>query len=60
MFIDGMCSAAREHGVWVSVGVHEAPMDADERCYNTQLLIDSRGEICERYRKVCELWLPSH
>lgn len=54
-----MCSAAREHGVWVSVGVHEAPMDADERCYNTQLLIDSRGEICERYRKVSKLWLPS-
>lgn len=39
--------------MWVSVGVHESP-EANEpnRCFNTHLLVNAQGEICERYRKV--------
>ncbi|KAJ1023164.1 hypothetical protein NDA16_003317 [Ustilago loliicola] len=62
-FVSGIQSAAKEANVWVSVGVHEPPSpEQDEkdkiknkgrlRCYNTQLLIDSKGEILDRYRKL--------
>ncbi|EST04572.1 Carbon-nitrogen hydrolase [Kalmanozyma brasiliensis GHG001] len=62
-FVEGIRSAAREAGVWVSVGIHEAPSSSQDerdakdnggrlRCYNTQLLIDHQGEILDRYRKL--------
>lgn len=41
--------------MWVSVGVHEPPaQDEPTRCFNTHLLINAEGHICERYRKVRE------
>lgn len=62
-FVRGIQSAARESNVWVSVGVHEPPSPEQDqrdtkenkgrlRCYNTQLLINSQGEILDRYRKL--------
>lgn len=62
-FVSDIQSAAKEANVWVSVGIHEPPStEQDEtdkkenkgrlRCYNTQLLIDSQGEILDRYRKL--------
>ncbi len=61
--MEGIRSAAREAGVYVSVGVHEAPSAAQDekdqrenngrlRCYNTQLLISGEGEVLDRYRKL--------
>lgn len=51
-FVRGVCSAAKEHAVWTSVGVHEASDKDKTRCYNTQLLIDTSGVIQARYRKL--------
>nr|CDI54707.1 probable NIT2-nitrilase [Melanopsichium pennsylvanicum 4] len=62
-FVSGIQAAAKEAGVFVSVGIHEAPSkEQDERdraqnkgrlrCYNTQLLIDGSGDILDRYRKL--------
>jgi deaminated glutathione amidase len=60
-FVKGICQAAKECGVFVTVGVHEDPNEAVDlrlkepepsRCYNTQLLISSEGHILQKYRKV--------
>ncbi|KAI3628374.1 NIT2 [Malassezia furfur] len=51
-FVQGMRDAAREHAVWISVGVHESSETDTKRCYNTQLLIDQHGTICAQYRKL--------
>ncbi|CAO1628031.1 unnamed protein product [Parajaminaea phylloscopi] len=65
-FVSGILRAARESSVFVSVGIHEpadeAQRKADEeegkvkpggaRCFNTQLIVDDKGEIQSRYRKV--------
>jgi hypothetical protein len=45
-----VAKAAKEHGVWVSMGVHE--MGEEKRCWNTNVLVDAQGEVRERYRKV--------
>lgn len=50
-FVEDIQSTAKSSSIWVSVGVHEhIPQDV-KRCYNTQLVIDSKGEIQSRYRK---------
>jgi len=56
-FLQGICDAARQHQVWVSVGVHEpaepgADGSREPRCYNTQVLVDQAGDVRERYRKL--------
>ena len=53
-FVHGLCDVAKEQDVWISVGVHESPQPEEEptRCYNTHLLINQQGVICERYRKL--------
>lgn len=45
--------------IYISTGVHELPekdeaaaADDDERAFNTHLVIDPKGEITARYRKV--------
>ncbi|PWN93246.1 putative NIT2-nitrilase [Acaromyces ingoldii] len=64
-FVQGIRDAAKSAGIWVSVGIHEDPSGGSsssspsstangkgqERCYNTQLLVDERGEVRARYRK---------
>lgn len=56
-FVDRMLQAAKENNVFVSVGIHE-PAEEEEakraeerRCYNTQLLINDKGDDVGRYRK---------
>ncbi|EPQ31645.1 uncharacterized protein PFL1_00978 [Pseudozyma flocculosa PF-1] len=62
-FVQGIRDAAKEASVYVSVGIHEPPSkeqdQADERdnngrlrCFNTQLLIDQKGDILDKYRKL--------
>jgi len=41
-------AAAREHGVWVSIGLVER---VPEGLYNTAVLISPRGEVVGKYRK---------
>ncbi|WVQ78537.1 hypothetical protein IAT38_000623 [Cryptococcus sp. DSM 104549] len=49
----GMQALARELGVVISVGVHEGPEDeAEQRVWNTHLLIGGDGAILGRYRKL--------
>jgi predicted amidohydrolase len=52
-FVEGIQSAARAASVWISVGIHEPSAEhlTEQRCFNTQLLIDAKGEILSRYRK---------
>lgn len=56
-FVESIQEAAQSSSIWVSVGIHEPPLSSQtdgndaQRCYNTQLLIDSKGGIQSRYRK---------
>lgn len=50
-FVEGIRSTAKSSSIWVSVGVHEPIAKDQKRCYNTQLVIDSKGDIQARYRK---------
>jgi hypothetical protein len=56
-FVEGIRKAAQLSSIWVSVGVHEPPgahhdaSESKQRCFNTQLLINSEGDILARYRK---------
>lgn len=62
-FLTGIRDAAREHSIWISVGIHELPESAaaskasssgedGTRCYNTQCLINPDGDIASVYRKL--------
>lgn len=57
-FVEGIRAASKENGVTVSVGIHEPHSEEKDkgRCFNTQLLIDPKGEIIQMYRKVSALY----
>jgi len=46
---DVLCEIAREHQVYLVAGITER---ADERIYNTALLISDQGEIMGKHRKI--------
>ncbi|MGZ4951897.1 MAG: nitrilase-related carbon-nitrogen hydrolase [Halobacteriota archaeon] len=48
---DTFTRVAREQGIYLVMG-SMLESDGDERIYNTSLLIDARGEIIARYRKI--------
>ncbi|KAJ2393436.1 Carbon-nitrogen hydrolase, partial [Coemansia sp. RSA 2603] len=51
-FMTGICEAAKQHGVWVSVGVHEHQGAADTLPYNTNAVVSSTGVLVAAYRKL--------
>ncbi|KAF9116361.1 Carbon-nitrogen hydrolase [Mortierella sp. AM989] len=50
-FLEGLCAAAKQLGIWCSVGIHEQSPFPD-RLYNTHVLINDQGSIVESYRKI--------
>jgi nitrilase len=46
---DQLCTAARQAGVWVSIGVNER---AGSTLYNTQLWLDPTGRVAGAHRKL--------
>ena len=51
-FVNSICDAAKQHRVWISVGIHEEPENDAKLCYNTQLLVDKQGLVKAQYRKL--------
>ena len=48
-----LCKAARDAGIYVSIGMHERNSEASNASlYNTILFIDDRGNILGRHRKL--------
>jgi predicted amidohydrolase len=48
-----LCELATKHGVWiVGGGTPERVHGDDRRAYNTAVVIDPRGELVARYRKI--------
>ena len=50
-FLKPLVEAANTCNIFVSVGLHESGASND-RCFNTQVLIDNDGDILSKYRKV--------
>ncbi|KAF9585241.1 Carbon-nitrogen hydrolase, partial [Lunasporangiospora selenospora] len=50
-FLAGICSQAKELGVWCSVGIHEKSPFPD-RLYNTHVVVNDEGSIVDAYRKI--------
>lgn len=53
-FVSGIRSAAKQHSIWVSIGVHQrregdAP---DSRFFNTHVLVNDAGNVVATYNKV--------
>ena len=48
------CSLAREHDIWLSLGgfQEKSADEAEERIYNTHVVLSNRGEIQCAYRKI--------
>ncbi|KZT59309.1 carbon-nitrogen hydrolase, partial [Calocera cornea HHB12733] len=51
-FLDALRQGAKDHALWINVGLHERCAADPTRCYNTSVLLDSEGEIAGLYRKV--------
>ncbi|GAA6058512.1 hypothetical protein JCM10212_006951 [Sporobolomyces blumeae] len=49
-FVESIRKQAKESGIWVGVGVHEK--GPGDKCYNTNVLINDRGDLVETYRKI--------
>jgi deaminated glutathione amidase len=50
-FVRGLAQAARRSGVWVVSGMFETAEQTADKCYNTTVVIDERGEMVTYYRK---------
>lgn len=51
-FVTGMRALARKHGLWMVFGMNEKTEDpADDRNYNTSVMLNAAGEIVGIYRK---------
>ncbi|KAL2914778.1 Carbon-nitrogen hydrolase [Polyrhizophydium stewartii] len=51
-FVTGLRQAARQHGIFVSVGVHESTPADPQRLFNSHVLISSDGLLAGVYRKL--------
>lgn len=57
-FSDAFCALAKEHNIWLCLGLTEritpetAHSNQQAPCYDTALLIDNQGQIVHRYRKI--------
>ncbi|KAF9973427.1 Carbon-nitrogen hydrolase [Actinomortierella ambigua] len=51
MFLNGIRREAGQLGLWVSVGIHEKS-NTPGKLYNTHVVIDDKGSIVEKYRKI--------
>lgn len=51
-FVTGMRKLAKDNGLWIVFGMNEQVEDpADDRNYNTTVILNSEGEIVSTYRK---------
>lgn len=51
-FVQGMKSLAVKYGQWIVFGMNEKPEGGkDEKCFNTAVLLDDRGNLRSVYRK---------
>ena len=51
-FVKGMQKLAKENQIWLVFGMREkVEDDADDRNYNTTVMLNSQGEIVQSYRK---------
>lgn len=50
---DCLAASAREHGVWIGVGVFERD---DPALYDSAVLVDADGRICLKYRRMQPNW----
>lgn len=50
-FVRGLAQAARTSGIWVVSGMLETAEQTADKCYNTTVVINERGELVTYYRK---------
>jgi predicted amidohydrolase len=43
---------AKEHGIWIHGGSFAERIPGEKRYYNTSVMVDDRGEIVAKYRKI--------
>jgi len=51
-FLDALRAGAKQHNLWINVGLHERCTSDPTRCWNTSVMLDAQGEIAGVYRKV--------
>ena len=52
---DRLCEAAREHNIHIVIGVNERGQSFGE-LYNTNLIIDNKGNLIGKHRKLVPTW----